>query len=135
MSAHHLRRRELPDAAPGAESGDSVAQGAQQALMQRPALSIRARVTVVFVVLFVLLSGVTAAAVVFLSAFESKIVFLESASSYSTEIEEARRNEKNFFLYGTGLPEALASASVARSHLRRSADPMRSVVGRAKYAE
>ncbi|MEJ2215983.1 MAG: ATP-binding protein [Gemmatimonadota bacterium] len=134
MSAHHLQRREPSVTAPGVGSADG-AQGAQQALMQRPVLSIRTRVTVVFVVLFVLLSSVTAAAVVFLSAFEDKIVFLESASSYSTEIEEARRNEKNFFLYGTGLPEALASASVAHSHLRRSADQMRSVVGREKYAE
>ncbi|MEJ2187258.1 MAG: HAMP domain-containing sensor histidine kinase [Gemmatimonadota bacterium] len=134
MSAHRLQRREPPATAPGAGSADG-AQGAQQALMQRPVLSIRTRVIVVFVVLFVLLSVVTAAAVVFLSAFEAKIVFLEGASSYSTEIEEARRNEKNFFLYGTGLPEALAAASVAHSHLRRSADQMRSVVGRDKYAE
>ncbi|MEJ2679342.1 MAG: hypothetical protein P8174_09755 [Gemmatimonadota bacterium] len=111
--------------APGADSAGSGAQGAQQALMQRPVLSIRTRVVVVFVVLFALLSSVTAAAVVSLSAFEAKIMFLESAGSYSTEIEEARRNEKNFFLYGTGLPEAMAAASVAHNHLRRGAEQMR----------
>ncbi len=133
MSAHRLQPREPP--APGAGSADGGAQGAQQALMQRPVLSIRTRVIVVFVVLFVLLSIVTATAVVFLSAFDAKILFLENAASYSTEIEEARRNEKNFFLYGTGLPEAMAAASVAHSHLRRSAEPMRAVVGREKYAE
>jgi two-component system NtrC family sensor kinase len=133
MSTHNLQRAS-PVAVPEASS-DGGAQGAQQALLQRPVLSIRTRVVVVFVVLFVLLSGVIAAAVVFLSAFEAKIVFLETAGSYATEIEEARRNEKNFFLYGTGLPEALASASVARSHLQRNADQMRSVVGREKYAE
>ncbi len=99
--------------------------------MERPELSIRTRITVVFVLLFLLCSGITVAAVAFLSAFEGKIAFLETAGSYSFEIEEARRNEKNFFLYGTGLPEALASAGLARSHLERNADRMRAVVGRA----
>ncbi len=103
--------------------------------MGRPELTIRTRVTVVFVLLFVLCSSITAAAVVFLSTFEGKIAFLESAGSYSYEIEEARRNEKNFFLYGTGLPEAMASADLARSHLERNADRMRSVVGTAEYEQ
>jgi signal transduction histidine kinase len=101
--------------------------------MERPELSIRTRITVVFVLLFILCASITASAVVFLSAFEGKIAFLESAGTYSFEIEEARRNEKNFFLYGTGLPEALASADLARSHLERNANRMRAVVGRVEY--
>jgi signal transduction histidine kinase len=112
-----------------------TAQKAQQALIERPELSIRARIIIVFVALFVLSSSIAVAAVVFLRTFETKIGFLESAASYSYEIEEARRNEKNFFLYGTGLPEALASATVAESRLRGNAGPIRSVVGTGKYEE
>ncbi len=103
--------------------------------MERPELSIRTRITGVFALLFVLCTTITVAAVMFLSAFQAKIQFLENASSYSFEIEEARRNEKNFFLYGTGLPEALASATLARTHLERNAGQIRSVVGSSKYGE
>ncbi len=106
---------------------------AQQALLERPELSIRARIAVVFVLLFLLCSGGTVAAVVFLTRFEAKIQFLEVAGTYSFEIEEARRNEKNYFLYGTGLPEAMASANLARDQLQRSADPMRNVAGPEGY--
>ena len=113
----------------GGHPPDDTAGQAQRALLERPQLSIRTRIAVVFVLLFVLCSGGTVAAVVFLSAFEGKIGFLETAGTYSFEIEEARRNEKNYFLYGTGLPEAMASANLARTHLERGAEQMRSVVG------
>jgi two-component system, NtrC family, sensor kinase len=118
---------------PRARAPDDSAQRVQQSLRERPELSIRARIVVVFLLLFILCSGGTVAAVVFLSRFEGKIQFLENAGTYSFEIEEARRNEKNYFLYGTGLPEALASAHLARSHLERSAEPMRAVAGPAQY--
>ncbi|MFH1609247.1 MAG: ATP-binding protein, partial [Candidatus Bipolaricaulota bacterium] len=82
-----------------------------------------------------LCSGITLAAVAFLSSFESRIAFLETAGSCSFEIEEARRNEKNFFLYGTGLPEASASASLALSYLERDSARVQEVVGRAAFRE
>ncbi|MGD8320823.1 MAG: HAMP domain-containing sensor histidine kinase [Gemmatimonadota bacterium] len=122
-----------PDRARAAGLADQRARAAQEELLARPEWSIRSRIVVVFVLLFVLCSGGTVAAVTFLSAFEDKIVFLENAETYALEIEEARRNEKNYFLYRSGLPEALASANLARSHLERSADPMRAVAGTPTY--
>ncbi len=124
-----------PASASGIGPGEERAERAQQALMERPELSIRTRITVVFVLIFVLCSSITVAAVMLLSRFEAKIDFLERTSSYSFEIEEARRNEKNFFLYGTGLPEALASATLAGTHLQRNARQLQSVVGSEKYEE
>jgi two-component system NtrC family sensor kinase len=111
------------------------ANRAQQALLGRPEISIRTRVVAVFLILFVLCSGATVAAVALLSSFESRIVFLEQAGSYSYQIEEARRNEKNFFLYGTGLPEAAASANLALTYLERDSARVREVIGRAGYEE
>jgi len=124
-----------PASASGIDPGEEHARRAQQALMERPELSIRTRITVVFVLIFILCSSITVAAVMLLSRFEAKIDFLERTSTYSFEIEEARRNEKNFFLYGTGLPEALASATLARIHLQRNARQLRSAVGAEKYDE
>lgn len=109
------------------------AQGAQQALMTRPTLSLRTRIAIVFVLLFVLCTSITVAAVVYVSTFGSKIEFLENTGRYSFEIEEARRNEKNYFLYGTNLPEALASAALAASHLERNADDIQAVVGASQF--
>jgi signal transduction histidine kinase len=111
------------------------ARRAQQALLQRPEISIRTRIVAVFLILFVLCSGITVAAVALLSSFESRIVFLEHAGSYSFEIEEARRNEKNFFLYGTGLPEASASANLALTFLKRDSSWVQEVVGRTGFQE
>jgi len=115
-------------------SGDD-AQRAQQALLERPEISIRTRVVAVFLILFVLCSGMTVAAVALLSSFESRILFLEHGGSYSFEIEEARRNEKNFFLYGTGLPEASASANLALTYLERDSSRVQEVVGDAAFEE
>jgi len=128
-----------PPATPG-ETGPTAVKGedalrAQQALLERPEISIRTRIVAVFLILFFLCSGITAAAVALLSSFESRIVFLERAGSYSFEIEEARRNEKNFFLYGTGLPEASASASLALNYLERDSTRVAEVVGRSGYLE
>lgn len=134
MTAEQGDPLEARRAAPtGASLDDASAQIAQRALMTRPELSIRTRIAIVFVLLFVLCSAITVAAVASVSTFESKIRFLETAGSFSTEVEEARRNEKNYFLYGTNLAEALESAGVAGSHLERSADPMRAVLGDARY--
>ncbi|MGD2123550.1 MAG: ATP-binding protein [Gemmatimonadota bacterium] len=110
------------------------AQRAEQALLGRPEISIRTRIVAVFLILFVLCSGATVGAVALLSSFESRILFLERADRYSFEIEEARRNEKNFFLYGTGLPEAFASASLALNYLEQDSIRVREVVGSSGYA-
>ncbi len=118
-----------------AASEEEEAGRAQAALMGRPELSIRTRVIVVFLLLFVLCTASTIAAVAALYSFESRIMFLENASSYSFEIEEARRNEKNFFLYGTGLPEATASANLARTYLERDSTRVKLVAGESAYEQ
>ncbi len=133
MNGAALTGNTSPVSPAGPETRAVVGSPTDQALMERPELSIRTRVAMVFALLFVLCLGITVAAVRSLSTFEAKIGFLESAATYSFEIEEARRNEKNYFLYGTSLADALASASLAQSHLERNAEQFRSVVGRARY--
>ncbi len=126
--------------ADGGQNGSSVSAAedalrAQRALLERPEISIRTRIIAVFLILFVLCSGITTAAVSLLSSFENRIVFLEQAGSYSFEIEEARRNEKNYFLYGTGLAEASASATLARDYLHRDSIRVMEVVGGDGYQD
>ena len=117
---------------PAAERGMDEAQ-AQRALLERPRLSIRARIAFVFLPLCLLISGITLAAVLFVSGLGTRLQFLEKASNHLFEIQQARRFEKNFFLYGTNLTDALNSVHTAESDLERSAEEFRSVVGEKQY--
>jgi len=106
-----------------------------RAFLERPNLSIRARIAVAFLLMFALLSGVTGTAMLFISQSNVKLQFLEQIGNYRAELQQARRFEKDFFLYGTNLPDALANIQMARSHLERSAADIESVVGEANYLD
>jgi len=107
------------------ESSDAV----DEALLQRPVLTIRLRLTIAFSLIFSLCLIITLWSMVALSGVEGRIHFLELADSYGSEIQEARRYEKNFLLYGTGLDEAITHLDTAVALLDQSADQVRKVVG------
>ncbi len=116
------------------EADDRV-QEARRALLERPSINIRTRIAGVFLLLFVLLGGVTVAALFFISKSRDRLEFLERIGNYTTEVQQARRFEKNFFLYGTNLTDALDNVHMADDHLRRSAEEIQSVIGRERYVD
>ncbi len=87
----------------------------ERALLERPGFSIRARLTLGFLLFFVLSTGVTVSAWEILNRLEQKLKFLEIADRYTTEIQQARRFEKNYFLYGTNLEEV-------QEHIRNASE-------------
>lgn len=91
----------------------------EQAFLTRPRFTIRARLIGAFGLLFLLMLGITASAVIFVSHTRDRLLFLDKAASYLFEVEQARRYEKNYFLYGTGLSDAIASAHEAEIQLDR----------------
>jgi two-component system NtrC family sensor kinase len=105
----------------------------QRAILERPTVSIRARIAAGFVLLFLFMAAITGAAVVFVSGVTQKMHFLERAGSYLFEIQQARRFEKNFFLYGTNLEDALANIHTAESELDRIAEQPRPVISDQRY--
>lgn len=105
----------------------------QKSLMERPSLTIRMRIIGCFVLLTVVMCGSTLAALMFLSRFEVKVQFLEKLTEYSFEVQQARRFEKNFFLYGTNIQDALENIQAASDHLARNADDVRKVAGEKAY--
>ncbi len=121
------------DVSPAAAERLNEEEQAQRALLERPRVSLRARIAVVFLPLFILISGITVAAIVFVSGLATRLQFLEKASNHLFEIQQARRFEKNFFLYGTNLPDALNNVHTAEIELERSAEEFRSVVGDKQY--
>ncbi len=131
VGGRYETERLLAGATPHCVSEEEV----REAILRRPALSIRMRVTLVFSFLTLLVSVITVAAVVFISSFEKRTDFLEGVGNFAFEIQQARRFEKNFFLYGTDLAEALSNTELARGHLQRYADPIADVIGEKQLKE
>ena len=87
------------------EGGLRTEAAVQQALLARPGIGIRTRLALGFLSLFLLAAAVTGAAYAMLSRLEVRLRFLETADRFTMEIQQARRFEKNFFLYGTNLQD------------------------------
>jgi len=86
---------------------------AEHALTSRPTISIRLRLVVGFLLCFFLTGAVVIASVIILHQIKSKLSFLETTGSLTYEIQQARRYEKNYFLYGTDIEKAAVNAKVA----------------------
>jgi signal transduction histidine kinase len=102
---------------------------AQRALSERPSISIRARIALAFLICFLLMSGAALAGIHFISSVHESQQFLEKAGNFASEIQNARRYEKNFFLYKTNLVDGLNQVRAAERYLNRYADEMRRVIG------
>ena len=115
-------------------AGGEPESDAQRALFQRPRISVATRMTAALAALFLLVSAVTVTAVVLLRNLKVRQGFLERAASYELEVQQARRYEKNFFLYGTNLDDALSSIHMADAYLERSTPELESMLGVRKLA-
>ena len=103
---------------------------ATRALLARPGLSIRARFIIGFLVIFFAAASVTVAAWVILFRLDDKLEFVDRADKFANEIQQCRRYEKNFFLYGTVLSDALKHLDSARRALNnRLGSKLRALAG------
>lgn len=112
---------------------DDIAEEAQQALRERPSVSIRTRLTLAFLAWFVLSLAIAIFSMVNVSSIKQKLRFLEAAQSYTFEVQQARRFEKNFFLYHTNLDDALEHIHNANNIITQNREEMTRVVGEANY--
>jgi two-component system NtrC family sensor kinase len=109
------------------------AQDAQNALIHRPRISIRLRIALGFLVTFIFTCGITVGAMMFISNVTNRQNLLESAGNFEFEIHQARRYEKDWFLYGTNLYDALNNVQNAENVLNSSRDEWRKIVGDEAY--
>ena len=122
----------MPDSSPH-PMFEAVETEAQRALKERPSFSVRTRISLGFLLLFLVSLGITVASLLILDRIEDKLLFLESATSYTFEIQQARRFEKNYFLYGTNLDDALEHVRNAEATLEGQSEPISDVVGKANF--
>jgi two-component system NtrC family sensor kinase len=109
----------------------AVAEEAQRALQERPSLSIRSRLTVGFLLWFVLSLGSTVLSIVLITRIEAKLRIVGAVDRYTFEIQQARRFEKNYFLYGTNLADAIEQVHAAQDILEGESGSMAAVIGAA----
>lgn len=103
---------------------------ARQALLSRPRYSVRLHIFLGFFLVFLFAAAIAAVLVVTTYQVESKLRFLEIVNDYVLEIQQARRFEKNFFLYGTNLNDALENIDQAKEILKRNAQNLTKILGR-----
>jgi signal transduction histidine kinase len=112
---------------------DQLKRNAQRALEERPTLSVRVLVSLVFGLWFFLSLLITITSIVLVTNIEKKILFTESAAKYIFEVQQARRFEKNYFLYGTNLNDSLEQVRLSRNILEKNSDMMLAVVGKRSF--
>ncbi len=105
----------------------------KKALLSRPQLSLRVQVLLGFLVVFLFAVAITGFIISSIYKVEDKIKFLEIVNDYVMEVDQARRQEKNFFLYGSSLSESLDAAYAAQEILEGNRDKISKVVGRRQW--
>lgn len=90
---------------------------ADKELLERPSFSFRSQLILAFMLIFVLAMGITIGSMVAVDRIQKKIELLQTWEDFLFDIEQARRWEKNYFLYGTNLQDARQSAREAQQLL------------------
>jgi two-component system, NtrC family, sensor kinase len=100
---------------------DNLSAGAaRDDLLGRPTFYFRLQIILGFFTFFILSVVITAGAMLTINRIEKKIDTVRTWEQFLFNIEQARRWEKNYFLYGTNLPEALQSIEEARQILEEN---------------
>ena len=107
----------------------------EKALMERPAISIRFRIILAFVILFLFSFGIGIASIIYISGMNAKQNFFDHAAKFAFTVEQARRHEKNYFLYGTKTEmfDAVSNVNIAGSILQSTASEMKSLLKQDTY--
>lgn len=100
-----------------APAGHSTLTEEEKVLLGRPAFSFRFQIILGFLIVFLLSVAIIVGAMVAISHIQRLITTFQTWQGFLFDIEQARRWEKNFFLYGTNLQEALDSSHQAKKVL------------------
>jgi len=108
-----------------------AAESARQALLGRRHFSLRIQIFLGFLMVFLFAVGIAAVLLATMYQVEEKLRVLEVVNDFEIEIQQARRFEKNFFLYGTNLSDALENVYRARDVFDRNAKELAPILTRA----
>ncbi len=89
-------------------------QKAQQALLSRRHFSVRNQIYLGNVLVFLFVVVIAVILIFNNYQVQERLEFLEFVNDFSSEIQQARRYEKNYFLYGTNLSDAIENIHLAK---------------------
>ena len=128
----------------GPESRDSITgrherardfEEARTALLARPRFSVRAQIYLGFALVFLFTLITVVGLLNSIYEVDHKVRFLETVNQYLIQIEQARRFEKNFFLYGTNLKDGLDNVFTANQILDSNKEQILSITGKKVYGQ
>lgn len=110
-----------PSASPRAIFNKKMATDtADRELLERPGLSFRLQITLGFLLFFLLSMAIIIGSMVAINRIQKKLQFFQASEKFLFEIEQTRRWEKNYFLYGTNLDDADQSINNAKDILSQN---------------
>jgi two-component system NtrC family sensor kinase len=128
-SLHSILQNNLRSSEP--DSGTTLEEEkVKQALLRRPSFSVKARLILIFVILFLISAGASLTAMFMVSRIDYHVQFVTLVDGFANEIQQVRRIEKNFLLYGSDLSEATEHLDNAGDLLNRTAQELGHVVSR-----
>ena len=111
----------------------AASRRAEQGLQEQPGVSIRRQLSLGLLLWFLLTLGLAIVSMVMISRIIAKLAFLEAATNYTFEIQQAQHFEKNYFLYGTNLADALEHVHNARGILEAEGRNIVAVTGQPAF--
>lgn len=106
-----------------------IIQEARRALLSRKRFSVRNQIYAAYLLVFLFAVGVAVALIIDIYRVENRLEFLEFANEFTSEVQQARRFEKNFFLYGTNIEDAIENIHMAESIFALNADQFSKILG------
>ncbi len=122
------KRGMVEDTLEGSYDRIAAIETARKALISRKRLTLRVQIYLSFSLIVLIGVFIAIALVMINSRVENKLHFLQIADEFMLEIIQARRFEKNYFLYGTNLGDALENVYKARDILRRNEGELNKVL-------
>jgi signal transduction histidine kinase len=121
-------------AAVGATSEQTETELALKALKERPKFTIGMQVYFAVLISLVIFFSIAMALLITTYMIEKKVRFLEISNSYLFEIQQARRFEKNYFLYETNLEDAMENIAMAKKIISENAEGLEEGMGKEGFA-
>jgi len=111
-----------------------AAEAAHRALLARPRISLHLQINLAFFLIFLFVLAISVALVLNMYSVESRMRWLEIVNEFVAEIDQTRRFEKNYFLYGTNLNDAVENAFRANDLLDRNSEEIGKLLGKGGQA-
>ncbi len=104
-------------------------KNAQKTLLDRPLFSVRKQIYVGNILIFFMALIMVFMVVINNDQIQKRLRFLEFVNNFAVEIQQARRYEKNYFLYGTNLNDAIENIHLAESIFKSESEQFSELLG------